>query len=266
MLGFLSTKRNYSIEKLNASLEALTSFYIDRGYIKFEIDSHDVSISQNKQDIYVTISISEGEPYVFGKIELDDSIGYITHEDFNEVRPQSGGPFSRREILIAKSALKSRLSDIGFAFSNVNAIPELDDERKRVDFTFVVDPGPKVYVRQVNVRGNQSTRDEVIRREMRQVEGAVYSAKDIRRSRERIQRLGYFDEVKLETPAVPGTLDQVDINVTVKERATGSFMFGVGYAGADGVLLQAEVNRENLFGSGRAVSYTHLTLPTNREV
>ena len=255
LLGFLSSKRNYSIEKLNASLEALTSYYLDHGYINFEIDSHDVAISQNKQDIFVTISITEGEPYAFGKVELDDTQRYITKEDFSRVRPRSGAPFSRHQVLLAKTALESILTDIGFAFCNVNAMPELDIERKLVDFTFVVDPGPKVYVRQVNVRGNQSTRDEVIRREMRQVEGAVYSAKDIRRSRERIQRLGYFDEVKIETPPVPGTLDQVDINVTVKERATGSFMFGVGYAGADGVLLQAEVNRENLFGSGRELKF-----------
>ena len=255
LLGFLSSKRNYSIEKLSASLEALTSFYLDRGYINFEIDSHDVAISQNKQDIFVTISITEGEPYAFGKVELDDTQRYITKEDFNAVRPHSGEPFSRRQVLLARSALESKLTDVGFAFGSVNAMPELDNERKLVDFTFVIDPGPKVYVRQVNVRGNQSTRDEVIRREMRQIEGAVYSAKDIRRSRERIQRLGYFDEVKIETPAVPGTLDQVDINVTVQERSTGSFMFGVGYAGADGVLLQAEINRENLFGSGRELKF-----------
>ena len=255
LFGFLSSKRNYSIEKLNASLEALTSFYLDHGYINFEIDSHEVAISQNKQDIFVTISITEGEPYAFGKLELDDTQRYITKEDFNRVRPDSGAPFSRQKVLLAKTELESILTDIGFAFCSVNAMPELDIERKLVDFTFVVDPGPKVYVRQVNVRGNQSTRDEVIRREMRQVEGAVYSARDIRRSRERIQRLGYFDEVKIETPAVPGTLDQVDINVTVKERATGSFMFGVGYAGADGVLVQAEVNRENLFGSGRELKF-----------
>ena len=255
LLGFLSSKRNYSIEKLSASLEALTSFYLDRGYINFEIDSHDVAISQNKQDIFVTISITEGEPYAFGKVELDDTQQYITKEDFNAVRPHSGEPFSRHQVLLARSALESKLTNIGFAFCSVNAMPELDNERKLVDFTFVIDPGPKVYVRQVNVRGNQSTRDEVIRREMRQIEGAVYSAKDIRRSRERIQRLGYFDEVKIETPAVPGTLDQVDINVTVQERSTGSFMFGVGYAGADGVLLQAEINRENLFGSGRELKF-----------
>ena len=255
LLGFLSSKRNYSIEKLSASLEALTSFYLDRGYINFEIDSHDVAISQNKQDIFVTISITEGEPYSFGKVELDDTQQYITKEDFNAVRPHSGEPFSRHQVLLARSALESKLTNIGFAFCSVDAMPELDNERKLVDFTFVVDPGPKVYVRQVNVRGNQSTRDEVIRREMRQIEGAVYSAKDIRRSRERIQRLGYFDEVKIETPAVPGTLDQVDINVTVQERSTGSFMFGVGYAGADGVLLQAEINRENLFGSGRELKF-----------
>ena len=255
LLGFLSSKRNYSIEKLSASLEALTSFYLDRGYINFEIDSHDVAISQNKQDIFVTISITEGEPYAFGKVELDDTQQYITKEDFNAVRPHSGEPFSRHQVLLARSALESKLTNIGFAFCSVNAMPELDNERKLVDFTFVIDPGPKVYVRQVKVRGNQSTRDEVIRREMRQIEGAVYSAKDIRRSRERIQRLGYFDEVKIETPAVPGTLDQVDINVTVQERSTGNFMFGVGYAGADGVLLQAEINRENLFGSGRELKF-----------
>ena len=255
LLGFLSSKRNYSIEKLNASLEALTSFYLDRGHINFEIDSHDVAISQNKQDIFITISITEGEPYTFGKIALDDTQRYITKEDFNRIRPRSGAPFSRRQVLSARSALESKLADIGFAFGSVNAMPEIDNERKLVDFMFVVDPGPKVYVRQVNVRGNQSTRDEVIRREMRQVEGAVYSAKDIRRSRERIQRLGYFDEVRIETPAVPGTLDQVDVDVTVQERSTGSFMFGVGYAGADGVLLQAEVIRQNLFGSGRELKF-----------
>jgi len=157
--------------------------------------------------------------------------------------------------LLARSALESKLTDAGFAFGSVNAMPELDNERKLVDFIFVVDPGPKVYIRQINVRGNQSTRDEVIRREMRQIEGAVYSATDIRRSRERIQRLGYFDAVKIETPAVPGTLDQVDINVTVQERSTGSFMFGVGYADHDGLLLEAEINRENLFGSGRELKF-----------
>ncbi len=255
MLGFLSQKRNYSVEKLNASLEALTSFYVDRGYIKFKIDSHDVSISQNKQDIYVTISIAEGDPYVFGKVELDDTERHITQENFNALKPQSGEPFSRRQVLLARSTLESELADIGFAFGNVNAMPDLDDERKVVDFTFVVDPGPKVYVRHINVRGNQSTRDEVIRREMRQVEGAVYSAKDIRRSRERIQRLGYFDDVRIETPAVPNTLDQIDINVTVQERSTGNFMFGVGYAGDDGIMVEAEVNRENLFGSGRVLKF-----------
>ena len=152
LLGFLSSKRNYSIEKLNASLEALTSYYLDHGYINFEIDSHDVAISQNKQDIFVTISITEGEPYAFGKVELDDTQRYITKEDFSRVRPRSGTPFSRHQVLLAKTALESILTDIGFAFCNVNAMPELDIERKLVDFTFVVDPGPKVYVRQVNVR------------------------------------------------------------------------------------------------------------------
>jgi outer membrane protein insertion porin family len=155
----------------------------------------------------------------------------------------------------ARTELENSLADVGFAFANVNAIPDIKKKEKTVSFNFVVDPGPKVYVRRINIRGNTSTRDDVVRREMRQLEGSEYSAADIRRSKERIKRLGFFDDVSIDIPAVPGTVDQVDVNVTISERATGSFLFGVGYSGSDGLILQAEVNRENLFGSGRQVKF-----------
>jgi len=253
--GFLSSESKYSKEKLNASLEAIRSFYLDRGYMTFEIVSTDVTISQNKQDIFLTINIVEGSLYRIGRVDLEDTKKILEDGLFEQVRPQPGTPFSRQTVIEARTGLEDSLANIGFAFANVNAIPDIDEKNKTVSFSFVVDPGPKVYVRRINIRGNTSTRDEVVRREMRQLEGSEYSAADIRRSKERIQRLGFFDDVNIDVPAVPGTVDQVDVNVTVSERATGSFLFGVGYSGSDGLILQAEVNRENLFGSGRQIKF-----------
>jgi len=253
--GFLSSESKYSKEKLNASLEAIRSFYLDRGYMTFEIVSTDVTISQNKQDIFLTINIVEGSLYRIGRVDLEDTKKILEDGLFEQVRPQPGTPFSRQTVIEARTGLEDSLANIGFAFANVNAIPDIDEKNKTVSFSFVVDPGPKVYVRRINIRGNTSTRDEVVRREMRQLEGSEYSAADIRRSKERIQRLGFFDDVNIGIPAVPGTVDQVDVNVTVSERATGSFLFGVGYSGSDGLILQAEVNRENLFGSGRQIKF-----------
>ncbi len=254
-LGFLSSESKYSKEKLNASLEAMRSFYLDRGYMTFEIASTDVTISQNKQDIFLAINVVEGDLYRIGQVDLEDARGILKDGLFERLRPQSGTPFSRRTVIEARTELENSLADVGFAFANVNAIPDIDEKEKTVSFHFVVDPGPKVYVRRINIRGNTSTRDDVVRREMRQLEGSEYSAADIRRSKERIKRLGFFDDVSIDIPAVPGTVDQVDVNVTISERATGSFLFGVGYSGSDGLILQAEVNRENLFGSGRQVKF-----------
>ena len=252
-LSFLSSSSKYSKEKLNASLESIRSHYLDRGYMTFEIESSDVAISQNKQDIFLTITIVEGDLYRIGQVGLEDVGGILREGLFEEYKPRSGTPFSRKTVIETRTKLEESLADDGFAFANVNAIPETDEENKTVDFTFVVDPGPLVYVRRINIRGNSSTRDEVIRREMRQLEGSEFSASNIRRSKERIRRLGYFDDVNMDIATVPGTVDQVDVDVTVSERATGNFLFGVGYSGSDGLILQAEVNRENLFGSGRQV-------------
>ncbi len=254
-LSFLSSSSKYSKEKLNASLELIRSHYLDRGYMTFEIASTDVTISQNKQDIFLTITIVEGDLYRIGRVDLEDVGGILREGLFEQYKPRSGTPFSRKTIIETRTKLEDSLADDGFAFANVNTIPESDEENKTVNFTFLVDPGPLVYVRRINIRGNSSTRDEVIRREMRQLEGSEYSASDIRRSKERVRRLGYFDDVNMDIATVPGTVDQVDVNVTVSERATGNFLFGVGYSGSDGLILQAEVNRENLFGSGRQVKF-----------
>lgn len=253
LLGFIGRRDQYSREKLLADIESLRSYYQDNGYLNFQIVSTDVSISQNQQDIFITISISEGERYVVRDIRVEP-VEEIPAEDIEAlvtVRP--GEVFSRRAIAENRAAIAGMLADRGYAFAQVNAITDVDDETNSVGFTFAIDPGDRVYVRRIEITGNASTRDEVIRREIRQLEGSAFSSEDVRRSRERIFRLGFFDDVTIDTQPVPGTVDQLDLVVTVRERATGSFLFGVGYSDSDGVLVQASVTRANLFGTGREI-------------
>ncbi len=251
LFNFITKKDRYSKQKLSADLEKLTSYYQDRGFLDFEINSTQVSITPDKRDIFITVSVTEGESYTVGDISLGGNL--VLPEE--ALRPligvAPGAVFSRKAVSASRAALADRLADEGYAFANVNAIPTIDKDNQKVDFAFVVDPGRRVYVRRINISGNTSTRDEVIRRELRQFEGAWYSAELIRRSRLRLQRLGFFEDVSVETPSVPGSIDQVDLNVNVKERLTGSFLFGVGYSQADGLLLQASIAQRNLFGTGR---------------
>ncbi len=251
VFSFLTRRDKYSREKLLADTESLRSFYQDNGYLNFQVDATDVSISQNKQDIYITISITEGERYVISDIRVEPVEGLDMAAIESLVLTGPGDVFSRKAVAESRSAIASMLADQGYAFAKVNAVTDVDEETNSVGFTFVIDPGDKVYVRRIDITGNTSTRDEVIRREIRQLEGAVFSSEQVRRSRVRIQRLGFFETVIIDTQPVPGTVDQLDLVVTVKERATGSFLFGVGYSDADGVLVQAAVTRENLFGTGR---------------
>lgn len=251
VFGFLGRKDKYSREQLLADTEGLRSFYQDNGYLNFQVDSTDVSISPNKQDIFVTISVTEGERYVISDIQVEPVEGVPAEEIESLITTSAGEIFSRQAVAESRAAIAGLLADRGFAFAQVNAITDLDDENNSVGFTFAIDPGDKVYVRRIEITGNTSTRDEVIRREIRQLEGAVFSAAQVRRSRVRVQRLGFFENVAIETQPVPGTVDQLDLLVSVTERATGSFLFGVGYSDADGVLIQASVSRQNLFGTGR---------------
>jgi len=247
----LGKRNQYSKQKLSADLETLRSFYQDQGFLDFTIESTQVSITPNKKNMYVTVNITEGSRYAVAEYKLGGKPLLPQQELLGLITFKPGDTFSRKEVTRSTKAIGDRLADEGYAFANVNAVPEVDKEKQSVAFTFFIDPGKRVYVRRINISGNRSTRDEVIRRELRQLEGGWFSAEDVRRSRIRLQRLGFFDDVNIETPAVPGTADQVDVNVTVKERATGSLLLGVGYSDADGVLLQAAISQRNLFGTGK---------------
>lgn len=254
--AFFTSADQYSRQKLSADLEALRNFYQDQGYLGFNIDSTQVSITPDKENIYITINIAEGKKYTFTGFKLAGTFVVPEKELEKLVTVKPGSTFSRKGVTESTKAIIDRLANDGYAFANVNAAPDIDKEKSEVFFTFFVDPGRRVYVRRVGFSGNIATRDEVLRREMRQLEGGWYAADKIQRSRVRLQRLGFFDDVNVETPAVPDSPDQVDVNVAVKERHTGNLLVGVGYSNADGVLLNASITQSNLFGTGKELSFS----------
>lgn len=244
----------YSKQKLTADLESLKSFYMNQGYLEFNIDSTQVSITPDKRDIYITTNITEGEKYTVTGIKVTGDTVIPEEEIRKLISINVGDVFNRQKITSSSKAMSDRLGNEGYAFANVNAIPEVDKENHTVAFNFMVDPGRRVYVRRINLAGNTRTRDEVIRRELRQMESAWYGADKITRSKQRLDRLQYFSEVNLETPAVPGTADQVDVNISVTEKSTGSIMFGAGLSSSEGVVLGVTVNQNNFLGTGNRVS------------
>lgn len=244
----------YSKQKLTADLETLKSFYMNQGYLEFAIDSTQVSISPDKQDIYITVNVTEGEKYTISDVKLAGDLQVPEADLAKLITIHKGDVFNRQLVSETSKALGDRLSEDGYAFSNVNAIPEINKEAHTAAFTFFVDPGRKVYVRRINLTGNTRTRDSVLRREMRQLESAWYAGEKIKRSKERLDRLQYFDNVELETPAVPGTNDQVDLNVNVTEKATGSVQFGAGLSSNEGVVLGFNINQPNFLGTGNRVA------------
>jgi outer membrane protein insertion porin family len=244
----------YSKQKLTADLESLRSFYMNQGYLEFSIDSTQVSISPDKRDVYITVNITEGEKYNISKTKLAGDM-LLPEEDLRKlVNIQDGDVFNRQKVTDASKNINDKLGEEGYAFANVNAVPEINKLEHTVAFTFFIDPGRKVYVRRINIQGNTRTRDSVVRREMRQLESAWYAGDKIKRSKERIQRLNFFDSVELETPSVPGINDQVDMSVTVAEKATGSVQFGAGLSSSDGVVLGFNVNQPNFLGTGNRVA------------
>ncbi|RLA03197.1 MAG: outer membrane protein assembly factor BamA, partial [Gammaproteobacteria bacterium] len=248
--SFFSKDDQYSKQKLGADLEKLSSFYQDKGFLKFNIDSTQVSITPDKKDIYITINVTEGEQYTVDEVKISGKLLYPDDLLFSTVRLRAGDIFSRRMIVDTTDALTDLMGDDGYAFANVNAIPDVNEEKKTVTLTFFIDPGRRIYVRQVNVAGNSRTRDEVLRREMRQIENAWMSGADIERSRTRLLRLGYFTEVNVETPAVPGSPDQVDVNYSVVEQPSGQLLAGLGFSQSQGIVLNSSVTQENFLGSG----------------
>lgn len=252
--ALFSSRDQYSKQKLAGDLERLRNFYQDKGFLEFNIESTQVQITPDKEDIYITVNISEGEQYTVTDYKLAGKFPVPESELRALVTLKPGTVFSRKQVTESSKKISDRLADDGYAFANVNAVPDVNKDARTVSFTFFVDPGKRTYVRRVNFSGNVATHDEVLRREFRQLEGTWYSAAKIRRSRERLQRLGFFEDVNVETPAVPGTSDQVDINVTVKERSTGSLTLGVGYSDS-GALINASVTESNLFGTGKELSF-----------
>ncbi len=247
------TKRNqYSRQKLEADVERIRSYYLNRGFHDFNILSTNVDISPNKQSIFISIAIEEGERYVFGDTVIEVATDIEGLEDLIIIEP--GTAFSRKDVNQTRAAIADKFSDSGYAFVEVRPVFETDTENKIVSTVFTIDPKQRVYVRQINISGNSYTRDEVIRREMRQFEGSWYSSRAVRRSRERLNRLGFFEGVTIETPSVPGTTDQVDLNVVVIERETGSIQLSAGYSDADGAIIGVNYQQRNVLGTGREFS------------
>jgi outer membrane protein insertion porin family len=254
LLSFYTKNDQYSKQKLQADLETLRSYYLDRGYINFNIESTQVAITPDKKDIYVTINVKEGDVYTLEKVKLAGNLVVDPQELIKLAKVGPGETFSRKNATETSKAISDRLGDDGYAFANVNMVPEINEAKKTVDMTFFVDPGKRVYVRRINMKGNSKTRDEVLRREMRQMESSWASSSKIERSKTRLERLGYFEEVNVETPPVAGTADQIDVNYTVTEKPSGNLSAGIGFSQTQGIVLNANVAQDNVFGTGKRVN------------
>ena len=243
----------YSKEKLAADIEKLKSFYLNRGYLEMQVDSTQVSISPDKKDIYITINIDEGDKYTVSGVKLEgEMLGQ--EKDFQSLlQLKKGDVYSGEKLNASVKAIRDRMGSFGYAFANVNPNPQVDRQKKEVAFTLLIDPGRRVYVRRINISGNTKTRDEVIRREFRQFEDSWYDAEKIKLSRDRVDRLDYFTDVKITTPDVPGKNDQVDVDMNVTEKPTGSIAVGAGFNSTDKVSLTGSIHQENAFGSGNTV-------------
>jgi outer membrane protein insertion porin family len=254
--GWLSrlTKDNqYSRQKLSADLETLRSYYLDRGFVDFTVESTQVTISDDKKQIFITINVSEGERYRINEVRLAGNLIVPEEELFDLVIIRNNSVFSRKAINTSSENLTDRLGNDGYAFANVNAVPDINRETREVNLTFFVDPGRRAYVRRINISGNSKTRDEVLRQEMRQQESAWISTGKVEQSRERIARLGYFEDVNVETTSVTGANDQVDLDFNVIEAASGSISAGIGYSQSDGIIFNTNLTQRNFLGSGRHV-------------
>lgn len=267
--GFLSwyTKSDrYSRAKLNADLEALRSYYLSRGFLEFRIDSTQVAISPNKQDITITVNVTEGERYVVSGVKLEGNYLGKEEEFKSLVTIKPGEPYNADQVAQTTKAFGDYFGKFGYAFANVEARPEIDRSNNRVELTLLAEPSRRAYVRRVNIAGNNRTRDEVIRREFRQFESSWYDADKIKLSRDRVDRLGFFREVNIETSEVPGAPDQVDLNLTVVEKPTGSLQLGAGFSSAEQLALSFAVRQENAFGSGQYLGVEVNTSKYNRTI
>lgn len=255
----------YSRAKLNADLETLRSYYLARGYLEFKVDSTQVAISPDKKDMSVTINISEGNRFVVSSVALEGEYLGKEQEFKSLVSIRAGEAYNAEEVARTVKAFTDYFGAFGYAFAQVEAVPLIDRASNRVAFALRAQPSRRVYVRRINVEGNNRTRDEIIRREFRQFESAWYDSDRIRLSRDRVDRLGFFTEVGIDTEPVPGTNDQVDLTVTVAEKPTGNLSVGAGYSQADKLSLIASIKQENVFGTGNYLGLDLNTSSYNRQ-
>ena len=254
----------YAKDKLTTDLENLRSYYLDRGYLEFNIESTQVSLSPDKKDMYLTLTLHEGEPYTISAIRLSGNLLNRQAELTKLVKIKAGDRFSAAKLKAATKAVVDKLGEYGYAFATVNAEPQIDQQHHTVDLTLQVDPSRRVYVRNINIVGNTRTRDEVIRREMRQLESSWFDSSRLALSKDRINRLGYFTDVDVTTVPVEGTADEVDIAVKVTEKPTGSVTLGLGYGSGEGPIISAGVSQDNVFGSGTSLAVNVNTATTFR--
>jgi len=265
-LSWYTKSDRYSRTKLNADLEALRSYYLSRGFLEFRIDSTQVAISPDKQDISVAINVTEGERFVVSGVKLEGN--YLGKEDEFKalVKIGLGQPYNAETVAETNKAFTDYFGKFGFAFARVDARPEIDRLTNRVTFVLIAEPSRRAYVRRINVAGNNRTRDEVVRREFRQLESAWYDGDKIKLSRDRVDRLGFFTEVNIETQEVPATTDQVDLTVNVVEKPTGSVSLGAGFSSTEKVALSFGIRQENAFGSGNYLATEVNTSKYNRTI
>ena len=264
LFSFYTKIDQYSRQKLSADLESLRSYYLDHGYINFNVDSTQVSITPDKKDIYITINIIEGDQFTITEIKLAGDL-IIPEEDlFTSIKIRRGQIFSRKVLTASTENITNKLGSEGYAFANVNTIPNINNEDKTVEITFFIDPSKRAYVRRITFSGNTRTRDEVLRREMRQQEGAWISTQQVQRSKIRLQRLGYFEDVNVETPSVSGTVDQVDVHYKVTEKPSGQLGAGIGFSQSSGIIFQTSVTQRNFLGSGKHINFVFNNSDVNR--
>ena len=253
LFTWYSKADQYSRQKLAGDIEAIRSFYLNRGYLEMQIDSTQVSISPDKKDIFITININEGKKYKVTSVKLDGEMLGREQELSALVSLKAGDAYSGERMTESTKKISERMGVFGYAFANVNAVPDINREKAEVAFTIFIDPGKRIYVRNINIGGNDRTRDAVIRREFRQLESAWYDGDKIRLSRDRLGRLGFFTDNTVDTVEVPGVPDQVDLDVKVTEKPTGAIMVGAGFSSAENLVLTGSINQANAFGSGNNI-------------
>lgn len=253
----------YSKQRLSGDLETLRSEYLNTGYLNFSVDSTQVSITPDKKDIFITINVDEGDQYTLSDVKLAGNYELPDEELKELLAVEVGEIFSRSQVVASSNRISARFANDGYAFARVNPVPDVNDDDKTVSLTFFIDPGKRVYIRRVNIVGNQYSRDEVFRRELRQMEGGWYSQQGIDSSRRRIQRLAFIEAVEVETVKIPGKDDVVDLTIQVTERLAGSFSVGAGLSDSQGPVVTTSVSQDNFLGTGKSVAFSINTSSVN---